>query len=105
MRELYQPSIQEFKLSKILYALSDPLRLSMIKRLSANREICCGDCRTIYDVPKSTLSHHVKVLRECGLISIRREGKHHFYSLRIEELESCFPGLLKSILSVSNEFI
>lgn len=105
MRELYQPSMQEFKLSKILYALSDPLRLNIVKNLLKYNEVCCSDCRTAYDVPKSTLSHHIKVLRECGIISIRIEGKYHFYLLRKLELEKCFPGLMNAISRVSDELI
>ena len=52
-------------------------------------------------VSKSTLSHHFKVLREAGVTRTRVNGTHRYVSLRGDELESRFPGLLRSVLDAS----
>ena len=58
----------------------------------------CGELNC--DRPKSSMSHHFKILRDAGIIETRIEGKEHLNSLRSAELEKIFPGLLKSILKV-----
>jgi DNA-binding transcriptional ArsR family regulator len=52
-------------------------------------------------VAKSTLSHHLKVLRDAGLTRTRAEGVQRFVSLRTEDIELRFPGLLGSVLAHS----
>jgi DNA-binding transcriptional ArsR family regulator len=102
MRKPYQPSTSEIKLSSVLHALSDPRRLQIIQRLRENVEQNC----TIYhdlDIPKSTLTHHLKVLREAGVTKLRIDGTQHFYSLRLDDLENLFPGVVKSILQLNPE--
>ncbi|AKO92820.1 ArsR/SmtB family transcription factor [Priestia filamentosa] len=97
MRTPYQPSRQDIKLPSVLHALSDPLRLKIVKGLSETTEQYCSPYLHL-NVAKSTLSHHFKVLREAGVIKVRIEGTQHFYSLRTEDLEALFPGLLPSVL-------
>ena len=103
MRKPYQPSVNEIKLTSVLHALSNPRRLQIIKSLEINKEQNC----TIYDdlMPKSTLTHHLKVLREAGIIKLRIDGTQHFYSLRADDLESVFPGLLNIIFEVPSDKI
>lgn len=62
-------------------------------------EQCCSDL----DVPlsKSTLSHHLKVLREAGVTTTRVEGTRRLMSLRRDDLELRFPGLLDAVLSAA----
>jgi DNA-binding transcriptional ArsR family regulator len=50
------------------------------------------------DVPKSTFSHHLKTLREAGLIRNVPSGRQRTISLRRDELDTRFPGLLESVL-------
>ena len=82
----------------LLHALSDPVRLSVVNCLANN--VCEKACSS-FDVPvhKSTMSHHMRVLREAGIIHIRCAGTFNYLSLRQEELEERFPGLLASILA------
>jgi DNA-binding transcriptional ArsR family regulator len=104
MRKPYQPSNSEIKLSSVLHALSDPRRLQIVLSLSENMEQNC----TIYhalDIPKSTLTHHLKVLRESGVTKVRIEGTQHLYSLRLDDLELLFPGVLQAILKLNPEVI
>jgi DNA-binding transcriptional ArsR family regulator len=48
---------------------------------------------------KATLSHHFRVLREAGLVRTRLDGRKRLLSLRIDDLDACFPGLLDAVLS------
>lgn len=72
------------------------MRLDIVRQLATEGELTCNafDC----DIAKSTLSHHFKVLRESGVIFSRKEGTQHLNSLRREELDELFPGLLASVL-------
>ncbi|AQX54503.1 metalloregulator ArsR/SmtB family transcription factor [Priestia flexa] len=104
MRNPYQPSKSEIRLTSILHALSDPNRLRIVQCLGKRKESHCSYYQTL-NVSKSTLSHHFKVLREAGVIKVRIEGTQHFYSLRIEDLEELFPGLLSAVVNVNEELL
>lgn len=79
-----------------MHALSDPIRLCIVRTLDAKGELQCGTfCET---AAKSTMSHHFKVLREAGLITMRPVGTSYLNSIRKRELEKRFPGLLKAVL-------
>lgn len=96
MRELFHPTAAQMCLSAVLNALGDPTRLQIIKNLAAQKETTCACCNI--DLPKSALSHHFKVLREAGLINVRIEGKQRFMSIRYDDLNERFPGLLESVI-------
>ena len=98
MKQLWHPSQSELTLTGILGALSDPVRLSVVCRLSRGEEIGWGEFDV--EVANSTLSHHIKILREAGVITCRKEGTRCFVSLR-EDVEDAFPGLVASILDVA----
>ncbi|MEC0228090.1 MULTISPECIES: ArsR/SmtB family transcription factor [Paenibacillus] len=100
MRPLFHPAPSDLELSTILHALSDEIRLHVIKRLHEQGELICGAIEI--DIPKSTLSHHLKVLRESGLIHTRMDGTLRHISLRREDLQARFPGLLDTILTLVN---
>lgn len=68
------------KNSKIIKALSDVNRLKIIDILSCG-ERCACDILEQFDFTQPTLSHHMKVLMECGLVSARKEGQWNHYSL------------------------
>lgn len=95
-----EPSLDEIALHKVLYALSDPVRLEIVLKLAAASEIACGAFGL--SMPKSSLSHHFKVLRSTGILATRREGKEWVNSLRREDLETLFPGLLESVIAAAN---
>ena len=96
MRQYHHPKEDEITLTKVLAALSDPVRLSIVSALASKGE--CGWSGFETCVSNSTFSHHMKVLREAGVICNRGDGTRCFVSLR-PELERTFPGLLKQILS------
>ena len=80
----------------VLYALSDPVRLAIVRRLADDGDKACGTFGL--PVAKSTASHHFKVLRDAGVIQTRPEGTQYINSLRREDLEVRFPGLLDAVL-------
>ena len=96
MKPLYHPNPNQITLTGVLYALGDPVRLEIVKLLATGGEYSCNafDC----DLAKSTVSHHFKILRESGVVYSRKSGTQHLNSLRREELEQLFPGVLESVL-------
>jgi DNA-binding transcriptional ArsR family regulator len=96
MRTADHPDIESVGLPDMLDALSDPVRLDIVRCLADHGERCCGDLDV--SVSKSTLSHHLKVLRQAGVTMTRPDGTHRMLSLRQEEIEERFPGLLDAIL-------
>lgn len=99
MGRIKNTPIEQVELTDIMYALSDSTRLEIIKCLKdAGREMTCGELDL--DRPKSSMSHHFKILRAAGLVYTEISGKEHLNTLRLNELEKKFPGLLKSILKL-----
>lgn len=72
----------------------------MVTELNVTGELSVGE-QLAGEVPKSTLSHHNKILRESGLTACRPEGTRCYISLRKDDLERRFPGLLDTLLSHS----
>jgi DNA-binding transcriptional ArsR family regulator len=99
MRPIFHPDKSDISLEGVLYALGDPVRLEIVKRLAAETELPCAAIDAA--VAKSTLSHHFKILREAGVIACRKQGTQHMNSLRKEDLSDRFPGLLETILQVA----
>jgi DNA-binding transcriptional ArsR family regulator len=91
-----EPSPKDILLTAVLYALSDEVRLGIIRQLAERGESPCGVFEI--DRPKSSLSHHFRVLRESGLVSTRRSGTVLLNTLRREEIETRFPGLISAVL-------
>lgn len=96
MTLITHPAIQTIKIEQILNALCEPLRLQIIASLKQNGETPC--CEFDYLGKKNNLSHHLKVLRENGLIHVRVDGRQRFISLRMPELEQKFPHLIDTII-------
>lgn len=97
MRPFKHPDAEDLALDRVLYALSDPVRLDIVRRLARDGEASCSalDCGR----PKSSMSHHFRVLRDAGLVRTRNDGTTHMNSLRREEIDRIFPGLLGAILA------
>lgn len=100
-QEPYQhPDIAEVNLADVLHALSDPVRLTILHALVPGEETA-WNAFTV-EVAPSTLSHHMKVLRNAGLITTRRDGMRCLVSLR-PELSRRFPDLLETVLRLAPE--
>ncbi|GAB3976609.1 helix-turn-helix transcriptional regulator [Spirosoma terrae] len=102
MKQYQHPTIDQITLTGVLHALSDPVRLNFVQCLANLMcEQPCGSIPT--PVAKSTMSHHLRVLREAGIVYIRTEGTQSLTSLRLDELSTKFPGLLESVLKAALE--
>jgi DNA-binding transcriptional ArsR family regulator len=96
--ELYHPAREQIQLTEVLHALSDPIRLDLVRRLDeCGEERSCGSFQL--PIAKSTATHHWRVLREAGVVAAREEGTRKYHRLRREDLDARFPGLLDSILA------
>lgn len=95
-----EPECDQLEITTVLHALSDPIRLQIVARLSDGSEYTCGSIEL--PVTKSTCTHHFRVLREAGVIHQRQEGTCRFNSLRREDLEARFPGLVETVLRAAS---
>ena len=101
-RSVENPSVDEVSLQQLLEALVDPVRRSVVRQLAdAGQDKSCGT----FDLPvsRSTSTHHFNVLREAGLIRQHYVGTTKYNSLRRDEIERRFPGLLDSLLAAAEE--
>ena len=91
------PSVEELDLVEVLQALGDPVRLQIVRLLDqADDPVACHEMGL--PVAKSTGSHHLKVLREAGIVTAQVDGTRKYHTLRREDLEARFPGLLDSVV-------
>ena len=95
-----QPRVGELRLVEVLEALSDPVRLEIVRRLgdADGSELPCSTFHGIGGVGVPTLSHHLKVLREAGITHTTLEGRQRLLSLRRQDLSTRFPGVLDGVL-------
>ncbi|WP_408055696.1 MULTISPECIES: ArsR/SmtB family transcription factor [Streptomyces] len=99
-RDLPHPQRAEIRLEAVLHALSDPLRLQVVRELAADGgELSCSH----FDLPvtKSTTTHHFRVLRESGVIRQVYRGTAKMNGVRRDDLDGLFPGLLDSVLAAA----
>lgn len=95
------PEPEQIQLENVLLALGNPLRLAIIRQLADGSEASCNALRPP-DIAKSTMTHHWRVLRNSGVIWQRPQGRENMISLRSEDLNNRFPGLLETLLRVMN---
>lgn len=90
-----QPSLREMYL-QVFNALSESIRLQILLLIasSGSDEYHCNNLEDSLPVGKSTISYHVKILSNAGLVSVRREGKFFRYRVRRDVVDYFVPGLL-----------
>lgn len=71
------------KISEICKAIGDPNRLKIIKMLTQG-ELCACKLLEAFKITQPTLSHHMKILTETGLVAVRKEGKWSYYSINCD---------------------
>jgi ArsR family transcriptional regulator len=69
-------------------ALADPTRVAIVNRLAAADEVCVCDLNTSFELSQPTISHHLRILREAGLVDATRRGTWAYYRLVPEAIES-----------------
>ncbi|MDJ1131736.1 ArsR/SmtB family transcription factor [Streptomyces iconiensis] len=82
-----------------LRALGHPVRLGIVRALAAQPETCACDFTEVFDVSQPTISQHLKVLREAGLVTSRRRGVQICYSVHPEAVAS-LTALVESLRPV-----
>ncbi|GHC81202.1 transcriptional regulator [Nocardiopsis terrae] len=100
MRHAHHPATEELSLPETMAALSDPLRIGLVRVLADGAERGWGELRA--PVAKSTLSHHLRVLRDAGVTRTRQEGTRCFVTLRRQDLDERFPGLVEALLGAAD---
>lgn len=97
MKTYPHPQLDDLPLAEVMQALADPCRIAIVRTLleAEGRELACGE----FDlgVAKATCSHHFDVLRSAGIVASRVEGTRCMTSLRKDEIETRFPGLLRLV--------
>ncbi|WP_427919714.1 ArsR/SmtB family transcription factor [Streptomyces sp. cg40] len=99
-RTVAHPELSDVSLQQVLEALVDPVRRMVVSQLAeADEDKGCGTFEA--PVSLSTLTHHFNVLREAGVIRQYYRGTTKLNTLRSDEMEERFPGLLSSVVAAS----
>lgn len=98
---LPQPDRGEIRIEAVLQALGDPIRLQLVRALAvaAPGGVACGEVPL--PIGKSTRTHHLRTLREAGVISTRADGTRRISTLRRTDLDALYPGLLDGVLAAA----
>jgi DNA-binding transcriptional ArsR family regulator len=101
MDDVLEPAAADFQLPRILAALADPHRLTTVRYVARKGESCCADViqEAGLAITKSTFSHHLRILREAGVLTKRIQGTRGYTRLRRDDLDRRFPGLMDSIVN------
>ncbi len=102
-----EPAVPDIELSRVLAALADPHRLAAVRFVARHGESWCAQVIEEASLPltKPTFSHHLRILREAGVVTKRVQGARGYMSLRKTDLDRRFPGLIDSILSADAETV
>jgi DNA-binding transcriptional ArsR family regulator len=87
------PPADAIDLATVMRTVGDPLRLEIV-RLLADGAKGCGELSDQLGIPASTGSYHLRLLREAGVTRTTADGVHRLISLRRDDLEERFPGLV-----------
>jgi DNA-binding transcriptional ArsR family regulator len=88
------PPTSALDLATILRVVGDPVQLEIVRLLSDGRPLICNSIQDALGIPASTGSYHLRLLREAGLTRARQRGTEREITLRRDDLEDRFPGLL-----------
>src|SRR6516165_580703 len=100
-----EPAVADIQLPRVLAALADPHRLAAVQFVARHGESWCAQVIEEAGLPmtKPTFSHHLRILREAGIVTKRIEGAKGYMSLRKTDLDRRFPGLLDPVVSAHTE--
>ncbi|CAL9374428.1 ArsR/SmtB family transcription factor [Streptomyces sp. enrichment culture] len=100
-RALPHPTRAQIRLEGLLHALSDPVRLRIVRELAVDSDALFSCSHFDLPVSKSTTTHHFRVLRESGVIRQTYRGTAKMNGLRRDDLDALFPGLLDALLAAA----
>jgi DNA-binding transcriptional ArsR family regulator len=93
------PPAASLDLATIMRALGDPVRLEIVRILADGQSRLCGELYATLGVPNSTGSYHLRTLREAGVTRSRPAGTQRHISLRRDDLDARFPGLVDVLVA------
>ena len=88
---------KEENIVKIAKALSDKTRVKILKEIAAKGSISCGDAEKVVDLSQPTVSHHIKILSDAGLLNTEKDGRHIIISVNKKILDDCNQLLTDTI--------
>lgn len=86
--------------AKKFKAVADPTRLAIVACLVRSGEICVTDLVDAFDLSQPTISHHLRLLREAGLLETARRGTLAFYRVPPAALEQLHSALVDACLEI-----
>jgi DNA-binding transcriptional ArsR family regulator len=92
--KIFHPATASLDLATIMRAVGDPVRLEILRLLADDRPRLCGEIASAVGLPTSTSSYHLRLLREAGVTRSRAAGTQRHITVRRDDLEARFPGLL-----------
>jgi DNA-binding transcriptional ArsR family regulator len=93
----------EAALVRVLKALADRKRIRMTRAIAAAGELSCGQVKALFHLSQPTISHHLKILADAGVIAVREAGQHRFISVNrglIHEIADVLPGGMDTIAAL-----
>jgi ArsR family transcriptional regulator, arsenate/arsenite/antimonite-responsive transcriptional repressor len=87
------PAATAEELARGFKALSDPTRVAIVNRLAGTGEVCVCDLVADFRLSQPTVSHHLRILRDAGLVQARRRGTWAYYAL----VPGAVEGLARSL--------
>jgi len=93
--------MEQTKVVRIAKALADSTRYNILTAIALRGEISCGELAEQFPIAQATVSHHLNVLVQTGLVQVRKHGQHHYFSLEGEMVERYCQELASNLLSVS----
>ena len=95
-----EPGVADFVFSRVLAAVADPVRLSILKQLAnADDALSCGAIEL--PVKASTATHHFTALRQAGVLHQYYVGTSRMNVLRVDDMEQAYPGFLPSVIAAA----
>ncbi len=94
LEKISHPPTSALDLATILHTVGDPVRLQIVRLVADGHDHGCSELSAALGLPASTASYHLRLLREAGVTRTRAEGTQRFISLRGDDLDERFPGLV-----------
>jgi DNA-binding transcriptional ArsR family regulator len=94
IEKIPHPATATLDLATVMRVVGDPVRLQVVRLLSDGRPRVCGEISGALGLPASTSSYHLRLLRDAGVIRSRAQGTLRVVSLRRDDLDERFPGLV-----------
>ena len=81
---------------RVAKALGDATRFELLRAIASRAEISCQELTALFPIAQATVSHHLKILTEAGLVSARKAGPFHYYRAHAEALAAHARALARA---------